>query len=432
VSDWAAAILGLIAGSALALLSVGLILSLPFVGGRALLVLARREWIPISYNLRSLVRRKVATLSTFAAVALVVFVLTAVMMLAQGIAHTLTSTGGPMNLKIMLRRGTAEWLSFVPPDMMQGLAALPGIAKNQQGIPLVSGEMVVLVWAQRSGTTDPDDGANLSVRGVGPMAFELHPMKLREGKLFATGTQEIILGKALVGRFVGAELGGHMSFADRDWTIVGIADHGGSAHDSEIWGDFEVMGPTFKRTYSTATVALMDRERLDDVSAALASDSNTSEWVAKREVEYWKALSENYVEFITLLGAVVGLIFSFGAILGALNTMYAQVTARTRELGTLRAIGFKPRAILVSLVLESVILSLAAGVMGVLCAALLQSVSFQLSSVATLAEITYGFHLSPTLALYGLGFAALIGYAGGLLPALRAARMPIVNAVRAD
>jgi len=143
-------------------------------------------------------------------------------------------------------------------------------------------------------------------------------------------------------------------------------------------------------------------------------------------------LSENHVEFITLLGAVVGLTFSFGAILGALNTMYAQVTARTRELGTLRATGFKPRAILVSLVLESVILSLAAGVMGVLCAALLQNLSFQLSSVATLTEITYGFHLSPALALYGLGFAALIGYAGGLLPALRAARMPIVNAVRAD
>jgi putative ABC transport system permease protein len=129
---------------------------------------------------------------------------------------------------------------------------------------------------------------------------------------------------------------------------------------------------------------------------------------------------------------VVGLIFSFGAILGALNTMYAQVTARTRELGMLRAIGFKPRAILVSLVLESVILSVAAGLLGVLLAALLQNVSFQLSGLSTLTEITYGFHLSPRLALYGLGFAVLIGYAGGLLPALRAARMPIVNAVRAD
>jgi putative ABC transport system permease protein len=432
VNHWIAAAIGLVAAGALLLLLAGLALSLPVVGGRWLVVLARREGVPLSYNLRSLARRKVTTASTVAVLALVTFVLTAVMMLAQGIAHTLASTGRPLNVKVINQRALSEWTSWVPFDLMPQFGALPGVAKNASGAPLVSGEMVVLIWVERAGSTDPDDGANLTVRGVHPIAFELHPMTLREGRMFATGRHELLLGKALVGRFAGATLGGTMRFADREWTVVGIADHGGTAHDSELWGDIEVMVPTFDRGYSTVTLALTDRSHLDGISAAFASDPAKSELLAQREVDYWSALSEESVQFVTLLGATVGLIFSFGAILGALNTMYAQVSARTRELGTLRAIGFKPRAILVSLVLESVLLSLAAGLLGVLGASLLQNVTFELSMVQTLSEITYGFHLSPGVALASLGFAALMGYAGGLLPALRAARMPIVNAVRAD
>ncbi|HTV17360.1 MAG TPA: ABC transporter permease [Polyangiaceae bacterium] len=431
MNHWIAAVIGLIAGGALLVLLGVLVLSLPLVGGRLLWVLARREWVPVSYNLRSLARRKTSTASTFVVLALVVFVLTAVMMLAQGIAHTLTSTAPPLNVKLMMRRGTVEWHSYIPFELMSRLSALPGIAPNAQGAPLISPELVVLIWAERGGA-DPDDGANLTVRGVHPIAFELHPLQIREGRSFETGKDEIIIGKALVGRFAGATLGGRMTFADHDWTVVGIADHGGTAHDSEIWGDIEVMAPTFKRGYCSATLRLSDRSELDGLAAALASNPDTSAYVARREVDYWRSLSEQSVNFVRLLGAAVVVVFSFGAILGALNTMYAQVTARTRELGTLRAIGFKPRAILVSLVLESVLLSLAAGVLGVLGASLLENVTFELSTVQTLSEITYGFHLSPRLALASLGFAVLLGYAGGLLPALRAARMPIVNAVRAD
>jgi putative ABC transport system permease protein len=431
VSHWFAIVVGSIAAGALLVLGVGLAVSLPVVAGRALLVFARREWIPITYNLRSLARRKVTTLSTLAVLSLVVFALTAVMMLAQGIAHTLSSSGNPLNVKILNTHATSEGSSWLRPDLVQQLGAMPGVAKNQQGQPLVSGEMVALIWAQHLGT-DPDDGANITVRGVYPIALEVHPVQLPEGRLFATGQHEVVLGKALIGRFVGAVLGGRMSFADQDWTVVGIADHGGSALDSEIWGDIEVFAPTFKRGYSTATLALAERDGIDAISAALSSDPEKSAWVARREVDYWKALSEQSVDFVTLVGAAIGVIFSFGAILGALNTMYAQVAARTRELGTLRAIGFKPRAILVSLVLESVLLSLAAGVVGVLAASWLQAVTFQLSIQQMLSEVTYHFHLSPALALASLAFAALMGYAGGLLPALRAARTPIATAVRAD
>ncbi len=432
MSDWIAIVVGFVAGGALLVLGAGLALSVPIVAVRTLQVLVGREWVPVSYNLRSLARRKLTTASTFLVLALVVFVLTAVMMLAQGIAHTLTSTGNPLNVKIVRSSSLSEWTSWVDDEQMQLFGAAPGVAKGANGTPLVSGEMVVLIWATRAGASDADDGANLTVRGVHPIAFELHAAAVQSGRLFATGAHEIIIGKALLGRFVGAELGGQMSFAERDWTVVGVLDHGGTAHDSEIWGDIEVMAPTFRRGYSTATLRLEDRSGLNALSAALASRPDQSELLAKRETEYWKALSENYVGFVRLLGAVIALIFSFGAILGALNTMYAQVTARTRELGTLRAIGFKPRAVLISLVFESVLLSLAAGVIGVLGASLLSQTTFQLTTVQTLSEITYGFHLSPGLVLASLGFAAAMGYAGGLLPALRAARMPIVNAVRAD
>jgi putative ABC transport system permease protein len=431
-TDLIAAGVGLVAAAALLVALLGLLLSLPLVGVRAAQVLLGREWIPLVYNLRSLAWRKLTTLATGFVLALVVFVFTAVSMLALGIQHTLASSGDPRNVKLIRSSALSEWTSWIDEEELQRAAALPGLAPDENGNPLISGEMVVLIWAARQGALDPDDGTNLSVRGVHPVAFRVHPLRGVTGERFQPGTNQIMIGKALVGRFVGAQLGGTMSFADHDWQVVGILDHGGNAQDSEIWGDIEVMAPVFHRGYCTATLALRDPSGFDALKGAVIANTGLPELLVKREVDYWKALSENYVGFVRLLGGVVTVIFSFGAILGALNTMYAQVSARTREIGTLRAIGFKPRAILVSVVSESVLLSLAAGVLGVLCASLLGSMTFELTTVQTLSEITYGFHLSPGLALACLGFAGLMGYAGGLLPALRAAKMPIVDAVRAS
>jgi putative ABC transport system permease protein len=432
LTDLVAAGVGLVAAAALLIVIAGLVLSLPVVCARAAQVLLRREWIPLVYNLRSLARRKLMTLATGFVLALVVFVFTAVSMLALGIQHTLASTGDPRNVKVIRTSALSEWTSWVDEEELKVVATLPGLAPDENGNPLVSGEMVVLIWAARQGAVDPDDGTNLSVRGVHPVAFRVHAVRGLTGQRFEPGTNQIVIGKALRGRFVGAELGGTMTFADRDWKVVGILDHGGTAHDSEIWGDIEIMAPTFRRGYSTATLVLKEPAGFAALSAALSSNTALPDLLAKREVDYWKALSENYVGFVRLLGGVVTVIFSLGAVLGALNTMYAQVSARTRELGTLRAIGFKPRAVLISLVAESVLLSLVAGILGVACAALLSRMTFELTTVQTLSEITYGFHLSPELALGCLGFAVSMGYAGGLLPAFRAAKMPIVEAVRAS
>lgn len=432
MSDWIGLAIGVLVAAVLLSLSVGLLVSLPVVVVRAAQVLVGREWVPLIYNVRSLARRGATTVFTFLVLGLVAFVLTAGGMLALGIRHTLTSTARPENVKVLKNATLPEFASWISFPQMDVLQAAPGVARDQEGQPLVSGEMVVLVAAPRSRPTDSDDDANLIVRGVDPVAFEVHGVPALQGRRFEVGQHEIIIGKALAGKFVGAELGSRMKFSDQEWLVVGIADHGGSAHDSEIWGDVAVLAPVFKTGYSTVTMTLSEPGALAELSDAVAASPVSRDLVVRRETEYWRSLSENYVGFVTLLGGAVGFIFAFGAVLGALNTMYAHVAARNRELGTLRAIGFKPRAILVSVLLESMMLSAAGGLLGILGASLLGRTKFTLTTAQTLSEMTYGFHLSPSLALACFAQALLLGYAGGLLPALRAARTPIVSAIRSD
>jgi putative ABC transport system permease protein len=428
-----AAWIGLVASGAVLAVLVALALSLPVVLARAMQVARRREWVPLTYSLRSLWQRKATTIASFFVLALVVFVLTAVLMLAFGIRHTLESTGDPSNAKVLRANALVESTSWITEEELKQIAVAPGLALDPSGQPLLSAEMVALIWDGYVGSSDPDEGANLTVRGVEPVAFDVHAVGGLKGRRFTKHTTEIIIGAGLEGRFRGAEVGGTMTFADRDWTVVGVADHGGNAHDSEIWGDFHVMSTTFWRETAVVTVAMTDPSAFDAFATAINGiRGKRIGLVAKREPVYWRSLSENYVEFVVLVGGVVGFIFAFGAVLGALNTTYAQVDARTRELGMLRAIGFKPRAILVSLLFESVLLALGAGAVGIAGASILGKATFTLTALATASEISYDFHLSPALALACLGFAALMGYAGGLLPALSAARMPIVDAVRAD
>jgi ABC-type lipoprotein release transport system permease subunit len=430
--EWVAGLVGVVAGASVLVAVLGLLASLPVVLWRMLQVLANREWVPFSYNWRSLVRRNVTTLATLFGLVLVVFVLTSVLMFAEGIQSTLAATGRPVNVKVFRKSVSKESQSWVTEQQLQMLLAAEGVARDGLGKPLASPELLVLIWANHAGTTDPDAGANLSLRGVHPEAFVLNPPRSLQGRRFATGRDEIIIGKALVERFEGARLGSSMSFAGRQWRVVGVMDHGGTAHDSEVWGEFELMAGTFRRGVVSVNLVVRDEDGFRALSRRLSNDPQLNELRARRETEYWRSLGGNYVEFVQILGTAVGVIFSFGAILGAMNTMYAQVSARARELGTLRAIGFKPRAVLTSMVIESMMLAFVAGVIGVAAASALGNFQFKLTTVATLTEITYAFHLSPKIAFGCVGFAVLMGYAGGLLPALRASRMRILDAVRAD
>jgi putative ABC transport system permease protein len=432
IQSWLAVAIGSLSAAALAVVVLGLVVSLPAICWLSLRVLSRREWVPLSYNLRSLGQRKVTTAATLLGLSLVVFVLTSVLMIAAGIEHMLESTGDPLNVKVFRKSVWAEGMSWVNEEQLNLLRADERVAQSPQGVPRASPEALVLVWAQYAGMTDPDAGANLSFRGVTELGFELHRPRQFEGREPSPGSDELVIGKGLIGRFAGAALGESMSFAGRSWKVVGVMDQAGSVHDSELWGDIEQVGQTFRRGVVSVTLGLKDADAFSALVDRLAVDPQLNELQARREAEYWRSLGADYAEFVRILGGFVGLIFSFGAVLGAMNTMYSHVAARTRELGTLRAIGFKPRAILISLLTESLLIASLAGVLGVAAASLLQTVQFKMLTVKTLTEMVYRFHLSPALALACLGFAVLMGYAGGLLPAFRASQMRIVDALRAD
>jgi ABC-type lipoprotein release transport system permease subunit len=427
-----ALVLGAVLGAALLGVTLGLVGSALAVSGMALTLLVRRDWVPPVYNLRSLTVRKVTSTLTGLGLALVVFVFTSVLMLADGINKTLVATGAPDNVKVLRKGSHNEVQSGVTPDLARLLEAAPEIAVGADGKPVASSELTVLIFAQKEGAASEFEGSNLTVRGVGPAAFELHRGVQIDGRRAQPGTSEIMIGKALVGRYQGMRAGGQVRFARRDWTVVGVIDSHGSAYDSEVWGDVDQFMDAFQRrgAVSSVTLRLRDPASFKAFKARLAADPQLATLETQREVDYFAAQSETFATFIRALGLSVALIFAFGAILGAMITMYAQVAARTREIGTLRALGFRRRAILVSFVLESILLSLVAGGVGVAAASGMQAVSFSTMNFQTFSELSFGFHLTGRIVASSLFFAATMGYAGGLLPAMRAARMPITQATR--
>ncbi len=425
-------IVGVALGAALIGAVIGLTVSALVIGVLAVTMLVRRDWVPVIYNVRSLTQRGWTTGVTGIGLALVVFVFATVLMLAQGVKRTLAATGMPENAKVLRKGSQNEIQSGLLPDQLRLLAAAPETALGKDGKGLASSEVVVLIFAQKAGATTEEEGTNLTVRGLGELGLELHTPRSLEGRGFRPGTSEIVIGKGLAGRFKGARVGESMRFARRDWTVVGIMDQGGSAYDSEVWGDVEQFEDAFQRrpSFSSVTLRLRDAGALASLKARIEADPQLNTLEVKGEVDYWAAQSEQLSLFVQFLGIFVAVIFSFGAILGAMITMYAQVAARTREIGTLRALGFRRRSVLVSFVVESVLLSLASAGIGLAFASLMQLVRFSTVNWQTFSEVSFRFTLTPGIMAASVGFSALMGYAGGLLPALRASRMPIVQATR--
>jgi ABC-type lipoprotein release transport system permease subunit len=427
-----AVVVGAALGGSLVGVILGLVVSALVVLALAARLLVRRDWVPAVYNVRSLTVRRVTSFLTASGLAAVVFVFCTVLMLAAGIQRTLAATGSPDNAKIIRKGAQNEIQSGIEPEITRLITALPEVGLGKDGKALSSGELTVLIFALREGATSDEQGSNVTVRGVAPAAFELREGLRVDGRRFQPGTSEILIGKGLVGRFQGMRPGGQVRFARRDWSVVGVIDAGGSAYDSEIWGDVDQFMDAFQRrpAVSSLTVRLREPAAFTALRDRLAADPQLSTMEVKREVDYWAAQSESFATFIRALGLSVAFIFAFGAILGAMITMYAQVAARTREIGTLRAIGFRRVAVLVSFVFESILLALVAGGVGVAGASLMQLVSFSTMNFQSFSEVTFGFRLTGGIVAASLAFAAVMGYAGGLLPALRAARMPIVQATR--
>jgi putative ABC transport system permease protein len=426
------AVVGLALGIGFLACAIGIPISLIIVFFLMLSLILGWDWVPVIYNLRSLKVRKVSTFLTGLGLALVVAVFAVVMMLSKGIKETLVSTGDPANVKILRKGAGNEVQSGLQPDQVRLLTASPEVALLGDGTPQASAESLVLIFALKKGHQSEQDGSNVTVRGVGPHALQVHSSVHINGRMVNPGTSEIVVGKNFANNFENGSLGGALHFARRDWTVVGIIDSGGSGFDSEIWGDVDQFVDAFQRrgAFSSLTMRLKDPSMLKAMQGRMAADPQLNQLEAKSETEYYASLSEGMSTFISALGMIVAFIFALGAALGAMITMYAQVAARTREIGTLRALGFRRRAVLVSFLTESMILGLLSGVAGIAIASLAQFASLSTMNFQTFSECTFKFVMTPQIIVSSLIFSAILGYAGGLLPAVRAARMPIVEATR--
>ncbi len=385
--------------------------------------------IPFSYIARNLWVRRFTTLLTAGGMALVVYVFATVLMMSEGIRATLVATGQPDNV-IVLRKGAgAEINSSVDRSQAAILESLAGIATDASGQPLLSKEPVVLNNLPKRGSGKP---SNVTVRGTSLRGLQMRPqVQIVEGRMFRPGTSEIVTGRAISRGFQGAGLGETLRFAGRDWVVVGVFDAGRSGFDSEIWGDADQMLQAFRRgSYSTLVFRLADASQFDLIKAALESDPRLTVEL-KPEQRFYAEQSEALATFISILGMSLSVIFSVGAIVGAMITMFAAVASRVGEIGTLRALGFRRGAVLIAFLSEAMLLSLVGGLIGLGAASLMQTVNISTTNFQTFAELAFQFKLTPTIAWQTLAFALFMGVVGGFIPAWRAARMKIVDCLRA-
>jgi putative ABC transport system permease protein len=372
--------------------------------------------------------RRVTTALTAGGMALVVYVFATVLMMSEGIRATLVATGQGDNI-IVLRKGAgAEINSAVERSQAAILSTLPGIATDALGRPLISGEPVVLISLPKRSNGKP---SNVSVRGTSDRGLALRPdVRIVEGRMFRPGTSEIIVGRAAASGFAGIEVGQSLRFAGRQWAIVGRFDGGGSGFDSEIWGDAEQMLQAFRRgAFSVVVFRLADTGRAAPVLARIDDDPRLK-LEAKPERLFYEEQSRALATFIRILGLSLAVIFSIGAVVGAMITMFAAVASRVGEIGTLRALGFRRGAVLSAFLSESLLLAAAGGVVGLVAASVMQAFDISTTNFQTFAELAFRFVLTPTIALQSMLFALAMGVVGGFIPAWRAARMKIVDCLR--
>ncbi len=379
-------------------------------------------------NIQSIPQRWAASLVVAVGIAGVVGVLVAMLSMAAGLERTLSSTGR-LDRVIVLRAGAnAELSSFLARDAVTLIKQDPAVVRAADGLPLASAELIVITEVPRVGQRS---GANISLRGVQPLAFELRPeVRIVEGRRFRPGLRELIVGRGAQQQFDGLAIGQQLSFRGSEWRIVGSFDTGGDSHESELWADAESVQSAFNRTgFSSVLLQLRQAEAFDALHDRLRADPQLTVDV-ERERDYFSSQAETLSFLIGLLTNIIATIMAFGALFGALNTMYSAVSARTAEIGTLRALGFGAAPVVASVMAEAVILATAGGLAG----ALLAYVLFNGYSVSTLGagftQVAFNFAVTPALVLQGLVWALGIGFLGGLLPALRAARMPVTEALR--
>jgi len=387
--------------------------------------------IPLSYTWRSMWTRRLTTILTLGGIALVVFVFAAVLMLAHGIEKTLVETGLDENAIVIRKSANGELVSQISRETDDIIKTLPGIALSPDGKPTCSSEVFVIINLHKKVSNDM---ANVSVRGISPEAYQLRPqVKLTDGRRFQPGTHEIVIGSNVAKRFIDCGIGKQLKFGGDQWTIVGFFSSEGSAFDSEIWGDVEQLMPAFGRpVFSSVTFRLSNSEAFESIKARLAQDPRTQYVEVKHEKQFYLEQSKVMADFIRMMGLIVTIIFSFGAIIGAMITMYAAVANRTVEVGTLRALGFRRRSVLGAFLVESIFLSVLGGAAGIAIASFMSFISISTVNFGTFSELAFGFSLSSDIIVKSLVFSMIMGIVGGFLPAARASRLIIVDALRSS
>ncbi|NTV50215.1 MAG: FtsX-like permease family protein [Geobacteraceae bacterium] len=384
--------------------------------------------IPLSYSLRNLLTRRMTTVLTASGMAMVVFVFAATLMLTDGLEKTLVETGSPDNVVVIRKGSQSEVQSGVERLQANIIESQPEVATGSDGRRLLVKELVVLITLPKRGSNKP---ANVVIRGVSMASRTLRPqVRLVEGRMPRPGSAEIMAGASIARRFQNAGIGGHLRFGMRDWTIVGIFDAGTTGFNSEIWGDVDQLMQAFRRpVYSSVLFRLADSDSFERFKERVENDPRLT-LEAKREPRYYLDQSEAMSKFLGILGMTLTVIFSLGAIIGAMITMYASVANRVAEIGTLRALGFQRSSILAAFLSEALLLGLIGGLAGVFCASFMQLITISTMNWQTFSELAFSFELTVATIVKSIGFSLLMGLAGGLVPALRAGQMSIVDALR--
>jgi putative ABC transport system permease protein len=384
--------------------------------------------IPISYNVRNLVLRKGLTVMTAMGIALTVTTAIFLMALIAGLDRAFVSSGNPLNVLVLRKGSEAELTGGFDRSLFPTLKELPGIAKDSHGEPMASGELVVVIVLPRN---DGTGEVNVTVRGMMPDGLEMRPAaKLAEGRWFEPGQREVVVSKSVRDRFSHAHIGDTMEFGKGSWKVVGVFDAGGSAYESEVWGDVNQMASDF--------------DRRDGLSSAYlhATDPIAAEALKNRVSDDQRLKLEGYIEKdyyakqtssgtpIKIIGTVVAFIMAIGSIFAAMNTMYAAVAYRGREIATLRVIGFSQPAILTSFVLESLLLALLGAAVGIVLMLPFNGMQTGTSNQVTFSEVVFALRITPRVAINAIIFALIMGFVGGLAPAWHAARQNILSALR--
>lgn len=393
--------------------------------------------IPISYNIRNLKLRKGLTVMTALGIALTVTTAIFLMALVAGLDQAFVSSGSPLNVLVLRKGSEAELSGGFDASLFPVLKTLPGIAKDSHGEPIASGEwVVVIVLPRKDGTGE----VNVTVRGMMPTGLEMRQMadepgkpakvKLVEGRWFEPGQREVVVSKSVRDRFSHANIGDSMQFGKGSWKVVGVFDAGGSAYESEVWGDVNQMASNFDRQGGFSSAYL---RATDPISAEAlknrVSDDQRLKLEGMLENDYYAKQTSSGTP-IKVIGWVVGVIMAIGSIFAAMNTMYAAVAYRGREIATLRVIGFSRPAILTSFVLESLLLALLGAVVGILLMLPFNGMQTGTSNAVTFSEVVFALRITPTVAMRAIIFALIMGFVGGLAPAWHAARQNILNALR--